>query len=410
MQLHAMIRSLNILIPTFARPAALAVTLTSLTSQTYRDFDVVVSDQTEEFDPLQAGEVQAAVRLLALHGHGVFLHKHLPRRGIAEQRQFLLEESNSYYVLYLDDDLILEPDLVERLMRAIREEECGFAGSAPIGLSYAEDERPEQQSIELWDGPVRPERVTPDSAAWQRHRLHSAANMLHVQRKLNLNGRGQRKYHVAWIGACVLYDVEKLDAAGAFRFWRNLPATLSGEDVLVQTRMLEQYGGCGIIPSGAYHQELPTTLPDRSINAADLLKRASSGRGANILIEVPAGELIDKITILEIKARFITDPGKLPHIREELDQLTFVRDRTLPPSDRLAQLTRELQEVNLTLWQIEDDIRDCERRRDFGPDFIRLARAVYHRNDERSAVKRKINDLTGSRLVEEKSYAVYKAA
>ena len=101
--------------------------------------------------------MQAAVRLLTLHGHRVFPHKHLPRRGIAEQRQFLLEQSNSYYVLYLDDDLILEPDLVERLMRAISEEQCGFVGSAPIGLSYVNDERPEQQSIELWDGPVRPE-------------------------------------------------------------------------------------------------------------------------------------------------------------------------------------------------------------------------------------------------------------
>ncbi len=403
------IRSLNILIPTFARPAALAVTLTSLCGQTYRDFDVIVSDQTEEFDPFEAGEVKASVRLLRLHGHQVFLHKHLPRKGIAEQRQFLLEASSSYFVLYLDDDLILEPDLVERLMRTMREERCAFVGSAPIGLSYLDDERPDQEAIELWESPVRPERVTPDSAAWQRHRLHSAANILHVQRRLGLTAKDQRTYHVVWIGACVLYDVHKLDAAGAFRFWQELPETLSGEDVLVQTRLLERFGGCGIIPSGVYHQELPTTIPDRSINAVDLLKRGSSG-SANILVEIPAGELIDKITILEIKTRFITDPGKVQHVREELDHLSFVRDRTLPRSDRLDELTNRLREVNASLWQIEDDIRACERKQDFGPGFVKLARAVYHRNDERSAIKRAINDLTGSRLVEEKSYADYKAA
>ena len=129
-----------------------------------------------------------------------------------------------------------------------------------------------------------------------------------------------------------------------------------------------------------------------------------------IHIPVGAGELIDKITILEIKSRFITDPAKLSHVREELDHLTFVRDRTLAPSERLDALTGELREVNRALWQIEDDIRECERKQDFGPAFVNLARAVYLRNDERSGIKRRINDLTGSRLVEEKSYADYKAA
>jgi hypothetical protein len=87
-----------------------------------------------------------------------------------------------------------------------------------------------------------------------------------------------------------------------------------------------------------------------------------------------------------------------------------VRDSALPPSDGLAGLAGELREVNRQLWQIEDDIRDSERRRDFGAGFIRLARAVYHKNDRRADIKRSINQLTGSRLVEEKSYAFYKAA
>lgn len=405
-----MVRSLNVLIPTCSRPAALAVTLTSLCAQTYPDFDVIISDQSEQEDPFSAGEVQAAIRVLTLHGHRVFTHKHLPRRGIAEQRQFLLDQANSFYVLYLDDDLILEPDLVERLMRAIREEQCGFAGSAPIGLSYRDEERPHQQVIEFWDGPVRPEAVTPDTAEWQRHRLHSAANILHVQRRLNITPREQRKYHVAWIGACVLYDVAKLQASGAFRFWQDLPRHLCGEDALVQARLLEWYGGCGIIPSGVYHQELPTTIPDRSANAVAVLLKADKKTSATIQIEVPAGELIDKITILEIKSDRIIDPEKQEHIREELRHLMSVRDRIIASSDELAELTRKLRAVNLALWTIEDEIRECERRQDFTGQFIALARSVYQQNDRRAAIKRSINDLTNSRLVEEKSYAGYEAA
>jgi hypothetical protein len=410
MTARTMVRSLNILIPTFSRPAALAVTLTSLCGQTYPDFDVIISDQSEPENPFAAGEVQAAIRVLTLHGHRVFTHKHLPRRGIAEHRQFLLDQANSFYVLYLDDDLILEPDVVERLMRAIREEQCGFAGSAPIGLSYKDEERPHQQTIEFWDGPVRPEAVTPDSAERQRHHLHSAANILHVQRRLNITPREQRKYHVAWIGACVLYDVAKLQASGGFRFWQDLPPHLRGEDVLVQARLLERYGGCGVIPSGVYHQELPATIPDRSANAVDLLLKAEKERGATIQVEVPAGELIDKIAILEIKSDRIIDPEKQEHVREELRRLTSVRDRLIASSEKLAQLTRELRAVNLALWTIEDEIRECERRKDFGGQFISLARSVYQQNDRRAAIKRSINELINSRLVEEKSYAGYEAA
>lgn len=265
-------RSLTILIPTYARPGGLAVTLTSLVPQTYPDFNIVVSDQTEEENPLLSGEVQTAIRVLELHGHRVATHKHLPRKGIAEHRQFLLQQAESTHVLFLDDDLILEADIVERLMKAICEENCGFVGCAPIGLSYIGEERPHQQAIEFWDGPVKPERITPYSQKWQRHELHNAANILHVQKRLKISPEGQRKYRVAWIGACVLYDRIKLQETGGFQFWQELPVRHCGEDVLVQFRLLERYGGCGIIPSGVYHQELPTTIPDRTTNALEIFK------------------------------------------------------------------------------------------------------------------------------------------
>src|SRR4051812_46076756 len=101
---------LDILIPTYNRPCALAVTLASLTAQTYPGFRVIISDQSDTIDVEREREVQAVLRLLALRGREPRVLKHLPRRGMAEQRQFLLEHASSPYVLYLDDDLIIEPE------------------------------------------------------------------------------------------------------------------------------------------------------------------------------------------------------------------------------------------------------------------------------------------------------------
>lgn len=119
------------------------------------------------------------------------------------------------------------------------------------------------------------------------------------------------------------------------------------------------------------------------------------------------GEIIDKITILQIKSEKLTDPRKLANVRRELDELEVVREQHFPRHAVLAELSTKLKTVNQSLWWIEDDIRDCERAKDFGPRFIDLARAVYVTNDLRGEVKREINALLGSTLVEEKSYASY---
>lgn len=258
---------LDVLIPTYARPAALAVTLTSLAMQELPDFRVVISDQDDGRDAACSPEVQAVLRVLRLHGDAVELHKHLPRRGMAEQRQFLLDHARAPYALFLDDDLILEPHVLRRMLAAIEDERCGFVGCPVIGLSYADDVREDEQDVEFWDRRVEPEAVRPGSPAWQRYRLHNAANPLHVQRHLGLTPERQRLYRVAWVGGCVLYDVAKLRAAGGFDFWPRLPAEHAGEDVLAQLRVMERYGGCGLLPSGVYHQELPTTIVDRSVDA-----------------------------------------------------------------------------------------------------------------------------------------------
>ncbi|MBO6949855.1 MAG: hypothetical protein JJ855_17890 [Rhodospirillales bacterium] len=127
----------------------------------------------------------------------------------------------------------------------------------------------------------------------------------------------------------------------------------------------------------------------------------------NITVEIAPGELIDKITILEIKLERIEDAAKLANVRHEWDVLTQARDANTEATEALSDLTGQLKKINETLWEIEDDIRDCERAKDFGDTFIELARAVYRTNDERARLKREINELLGSALVEEKSYAAY---
>ena len=124
-----------------------------------------------------------------------------------------------------------------------------------------------------------------------------------------------------------------------------------------------------------------------------------------ITVEVAPGELIDKITILEIKSERIADAARRHHIDTELALLVAARECTVPGSAELARLATELRAVNEALWQIEDEIRLCERHDDFGPRFIGLARSVYGSNDRRAALKRRINELLDSRLIEEKSYA-----
>jgi hypothetical protein len=133
---------------------------------------------------------------------------------------------------------------------------------------------------------------------------------------------------------------------------------------------------------------------------------ANTAKGS-LMIEVGAGELIDKITILKIKADRMTDPAKLKNVNHELDVLSRAREENLKQSADLDRQEEALRQVNEALWVIEDDIRACEAARDFGPKFIELARSVYIQNDKRAAIKKSINELCGSSIVEEKSYTEF---
>jgi chaperonin cofactor prefoldin len=124
-------------------------------------------------------------------------------------------------------------------------------------------------------------------------------------------------------------------------------------------------------------------------------------------VETAPGELIDKITILEIKAVKIQDATKVRNVQVELETLATARNEAVSVSPELDELTAQLKKANQQLWEIEDAIRDCEREKNFGDTFIQLARSVYQTNDRRAALKREINVLLGSHLIEEKSYSDY---
>lgn len=249
-------QALDVLVPTCDRPVALAATLAGLAAQQCGGLRVIVADQSRE--PVAAQPVlRTLAGVIEARGGRVQWHHRPERRGIAEQRDFLLHQASAPAVLYVDDDVFLEPWVVQALLDTLARERCAFVGAFPAGLSFREDVRPAQQAIEFWNGPVRAEAVEPWSSAWARHHLHRAANLFHVGQRW----RGPpRPYKVAWVGACVLYDRAKLLAVGGFDFWRRLPACHSGEEVLVQNLLMRRWGGCAIVPSGTYHAEVPSVV------------------------------------------------------------------------------------------------------------------------------------------------------
>ena len=126
-------------------------------------------------------------------------------------------------------------------------------------------------------------------------------------------------------------------------------------------------------------------------------------------VEVSNGELLDKLSILELKLQNIKDNKKLINIKNEHGGLSPLCNNLFDNyGNELRSLYAKLSEINAELWKIEDDIRECERNKDFGDEFVQLARAVYFTNDKRSDVKKSINLLTESGFVEEKSYEDYK--
>lgn len=272
--------SVDVLIPTCDRPAELAVTLAGLAAQSDPPFGVIVSDQSEGQAAWLHPAAAAMGRVLQAQGRPVSFLRHLPRRGLAEHRQFLLDQAGADKCLFLDDDVWLEPGSLKRLSEALDELRCGFVGMAPQGLSYLGDRRPGQTAVfEAWNGPVEPERIRKDTPEFNRWPLHSAANLSHLSAELGLRRGEWKPYRVAWLGGCTMFRREVLNAVGGFRFWPRLPPEHAGEDVLVQWLVMEKFGGAGILPSGAVHLESPTTVTDRSAEAYEVIFNSEPAAG-----------------------------------------------------------------------------------------------------------------------------------
>ncbi|HEX7079860.1 MAG TPA: glycosyltransferase family A protein [Gammaproteobacteria bacterium] len=257
-----MATGLDILIPTIDRRESLIYTLAGVALQDdLARRRIVVADQSDP--PVeQSPVVRTLRRIIEARGGEVEWHQRGPSNGIAEQRDFLLGRARAPAVLFLDDDVIMEPWVGRRLLDVLEAERCGFVGAFPAGLSFRDDVRPAQQVVDYWDGPVEPEQIGPATPEWRRAHLHRAANAWHAS--LALPPGVHRLYKVAWVASCVIYDREKLLDVGGFGFWRKLPRYHSGEDVLVQNLLMRRWGGCAILPSGTYHAEVPSTV----LNAA----------------------------------------------------------------------------------------------------------------------------------------------
>ena len=126
-----------------------------------------------------------------------------------------------------------------------------------------------------------------------------------------------------------------------------------------------------------------------------------------IFAEISVGELLDKISILEIKEKNIKDEQKIKIISKELESLNYTLKKDVNITDEIKSLYEDLKKINIKLWNIEDGKRDCERNGDFGEKFIQLARSVYIENDQRAKIKNKINKISGSNILEVKSYDEY---
>ena len=132
-----------------------------------------------------------------------------------------------------------------------------------------------------------------------------------------------------------------------------------------------------------------------------------TNKSKKILSEISAGELLDKISILEIKLRKIKDKSTQEEIKKEYNILIKIQNSSIKLTDKIEDMFNEIKKVNLNLWEIEDKLRICEKKKDFGKDFIELARGVYFNNDKRSKIKSEMNKILGSNIKEVKQYVKY---
>ncbi len=250
----------DVLIPTTGPPASLGATLSSLANQRYPSFRVMAT--RPPLDQADEPELTGLVGVLEMGGHPVrFVDTQAAGRD-GGRLQALLDLAAAEYVLVVDDGIFLEADLLGRLVGGLRASGGALLGSSVVDLRFRDEHRPDEEAIEFWDGPVRPEEIGVDSRAWARRRVHRGANLQHLRERLPRTR--DRLYHVADIGGCVLYDTAKLRSVGGFRALGDHgrhPAIPLSTTSATQLRLLDRYGGAGLFPSGAYRLTPIATEP-----------------------------------------------------------------------------------------------------------------------------------------------------
>jgi hypothetical protein len=242
----------DILIPTTGSPVGLGATLASLAGQRYPSFRVTAARPPASLR--DEPQLAALVAVLRASGHAVRVLDVDRAASDGGAVQALVDQSEAPYLLIVEDGVYLEPDLIGRLVAAIRATGGAFVGSNVIDLRFRDEHRPEEEAIEFWDGPVRPEEIAVGSTPWgKRRRVHRGANLQHLRERLPRTR--DRLYRIADIQGCVLYDAAKLRAAGGFQsildHGHNL-AVPAGRASAAQLRLLARHGGAGLFPSGAY--------------------------------------------------------------------------------------------------------------------------------------------------------------
>ena len=241
----------DVLIPTAGSPASLGATLASLANQRYPSFRVTAALPRPAGS--EAPQLSGLVWVLETRGHAVRLVDASGSPLDGGRAQALFDRAAAEYVLVVDDGVFLEADLMGRLVAGIRASGSAFVGSNVVDLRFRDEHRPEEEAIEFWDGPVRPEEIGVESRGWARRKVHRGANLQHLRERLPRTR--DRLYRVADIAGCVLYDTAKLRSVGGFRpardhgRRRSIPSTSASA---TQLRLLERYGGAGLFPSGAY--------------------------------------------------------------------------------------------------------------------------------------------------------------
>jgi hypothetical protein len=270
----------DVLIPTAGSAAGLGATLASLANQRYPSFRVTAAWPHLEGD--EAPWLAGLVRVLEARGHAVRLVDAGATSLEGGRAQALLDRAAAEYVLVVEDGVFLEADLLGRLVAGIRASGSAFVGSNVVDLRFRDEHRPEEEAIEFWDGPVRPEEIRVATRGWARRKVHRGANLQHLRERLPRTR--DRLYRVADIGGCVLYDTARLRSIGGFRPERDprrssaVPASNASAS---QLRLLERYGGAGLFPSGAYRLTTSTTLgtgTDASLEASARAASASAPR------------------------------------------------------------------------------------------------------------------------------------